>query len=80
MMFSLWAPEKLREAIVNLEENLSLGVNSVSNPAQGSISYSSRLEGKKILADMWAAYRAMTGAPLKANKIKIFALRRDTDG
>ncbi|WP_027489240.1 hypothetical protein [Allorhizobium undicola] len=75
-MFSLWELPEITEAIVFLERNLAQGINSVSNPAQGSISYTSRSEAEKTLIALYRQYRKKTGMPSKAGKPRIFAMRK----
>lgn len=80
MMYSLWPLDKVQTAIILLEESISRGVTSVSNPAQGGVAYQSVDEAKKILADLYNRYLQLTGKltgkKAKLGKPRIYALKR----
>lgn len=76
MMYSLWPLDKVQTAIISLEESLTRGVTSVSNPAQGGVAYQSVDDAKKILADLYNRYLQLTGKKARLGKPRIYALKR----
>lgn len=77
-MFSLWPLEKVQAAIIDIEENLAAGLSSVSNPAQGGVSYTSADNAKDVLKLLYRRYYEITGDEIKASigKPRIFAMKR----
>lgn len=58
--YELWSSDELREAILDIERNLAGGIDTVSNPTQGAIAYSSRADAEAILDDLYVAYYRAT--------------------
>jgi hypothetical protein len=53
-LFATWSRDQLVSAIQSLEESLTAGVQSVSNPAQGSVAYTSPENAFSILRSLYA--------------------------
>jgi len=52
-LFSTWSRTQVVTAITSIEENLAAGIQSVSNPSQGSVSYSSPDNAFTILRSLY---------------------------
>lgn len=63
--FSLLEEPELRAAIRKLERQLSENVASISNPAQGSISYGTKAEARQTLRDLYNRLAEKTGQPVE---------------
>ena len=77
MLFGLWPLEKVTASILEIEENLASGVDSISHPIQGAIKYQTADEAKRILRALYRRYGDLTGErPSNANGPRILSLTR----
>lgn len=74
MMFRTWTRDEIVTAIKDLEMNLAGGIASISNSAQGSISYSSPVEGRRTLRALYLRLDAIDGLKASSTRPRIWSM------
>jgi hypothetical protein len=74
-LFRTWSRAQIVTAIQSLEEVLQQGVQSVSNPAQGSVSYSSPEHGFRMLRSLYARLDELDGVKTQSSGPRVINQR-----